>query len=119
MTESTILSALVQPDTSESNVKVGSIDEGFILTQYRFLLNVRAFMLQILVMYIHMSLADLSECASSPCQNGGTCIDQVNAFTCTCSIQYQGSLCQTCKYYNIISSKRSKLHVYVFLQTAC
>ena len=46
MTESTILSALVQPDTSESNVKVGSIDEGFILTQYRFLLNVRAFMLQ-------------------------------------------------------------------------
>ena len=59
-------------------------------------------MLQILVMYIHMSLADLSECASSPCQNGGTCIDQVNAFTCSCSIQYQGSLCQTCKYYNRI-----------------
>ena len=27
---------------------------------------------------------DIDECASSPCKNGGTCVDAVNSFTCQC-----------------------------------
>ena len=27
--------------------------------------------------------ADIDECASQPCQNGGTCVDMLNKFECT------------------------------------
>ncbi|KAF6722152.1 Cubilin [Oryzias melastigma] len=36
-----------------------------------------------------------NECSSNPCQNGGTCIDGINAFTCNCTSQWTGPLCQT------------------------
>ena len=35
------------------------------------------------------------ECASNPCQNGGTCDDYVNAFLCRCPVGYGGALCET------------------------
>ncbi|KAF7648099.1 hypothetical protein LDENG_00162070 [Lucifuga dentata] len=38
---------------------------------------------------------NIDECASNPCQNGGTCSDQVNGFTCACTSQWTGPLCQT------------------------
>ncbi|XP_070181224.1 fibropellin-3-like [Littorina saxatilis] len=38
--------------------------------------------------------ADIDECASSPCQNGGSCVDQANAYTCNCSAGYTGDHCQ-------------------------
>ena len=41
--------------------------------------------------------SDISECASSPCQNGGTCRDLVNAFTCDCAAGYEGIHCQSSK----------------------
>lgn len=30
---------------------------------------------------------------SSPCKNGGTCIDTINGYTCQCNELYQGSDC--------------------------
>ena len=41
--------------------------------------------------------ADIDECGSSPCQNGGTCTDLVDGYTCTCSAGYTGSDCETGK----------------------
>jgi len=41
---------------------------------------------------------DINECASSPCQNGGTCTDAVNSYTCTCAAGYDGALCQNSTY---------------------
>ncbi|XP_029938701.1 sushi, nidogen and EGF-like domain-containing protein 1 isoform X2 [Salarias fasciatus] len=38
---------------------------------------------------------DVDECASHPCQNGGTCKDQINSFTCQCPHGYTGILCET------------------------
>ena len=38
---------------------------------------------------------DINECSSIPCQNGATCIDAVNLFTCNCASRYTGTLCQT------------------------
>ncbi|KAI0223112.1 hypothetical protein LSAT2_025649 [Lamellibrachia satsuma] len=35
------------------------------------------------------------ECASSPCQNGGTCNDGVREYSCTCDDEYKGTNCET------------------------
>ena len=37
---------------------------------------------------------DIDECASSPCQNGGTCIDAIDAYTCDCVPGYDGTDCE-------------------------
>ena len=42
-------------------------------------------------------LTDTDECASIPCQNGGSCNDQLNKFTCQCAEGWTGTTCQTSK----------------------
>ena len=44
-----------------------------------------------------LSLPDIDECSSSPCQNGGTCTDAVNSYTCACVDGYNGDDCETSK----------------------
>ena len=39
--------------------------------------------------------ADVDECDSSPCQNGGTCVDGINSYTCDCDDGYTGPDCET------------------------
>ena len=46
----------------------------------------------ILVVY-----ADENECSSNPCQNGGTCMDAVNAYSCRCRNGFSGVNCQRCE----------------------
>ena len=41
--------------------------------------------------------SDIDECLSSPCQNGGTCTDDVNGYTCVCDAGYTGTNCKTGK----------------------
>ena len=38
---------------------------------------------------------DIGGCASSPCQNGGSCLDSVNSWSCNCTTGYTGHRCQT------------------------
>uniref|UniRef100_A0A8C7YEY0 Sushi, nidogen and EGF-like domain-containing protein 1 n=1 Tax=Oryzias sinensis TaxID=183150 RepID=A0A8C7YEY0_9TELE len=38
---------------------------------------------------------DVDECASNPCQNGGTCKDHTNSFSCECPAGYTGLQCET------------------------
>uniref|UniRef100_A0A671XF34 Cubilin n=1 Tax=Sparus aurata TaxID=8175 RepID=A0A671XF34_SPAAU len=38
---------------------------------------------------------NINECSSNPCQNGGTCTDGINGFTCVCTAQWTGPFCQT------------------------
>ncbi|XP_071943009.1 uncharacterized protein [Antedon mediterranea] len=33
-------------------------------------------------------------CTSSPCQNGGTCVQLETSFACNCPVLYEGNLCQ-------------------------
>ena len=42
--------------------------------------------------------ADTDECASYPCQNGGTCVDGVNQFSCKCVPGFEGDLCDSGKF---------------------
>ena len=39
------------------------------------------------------SFIEIDECVSNPCQNGGTCKDAVNSYTCQCKPGYQGDNC--------------------------
>ncbi|XP_076880331.1 neurocan core protein isoform X2 [Brachyhypopomus gauderio] len=38
--------------------------------------------------------SDVDDCQSNPCQNGGTCIDEVDSFVCLCLPSYGGSTCE-------------------------
>ena len=37
--------------------------------------------------------ADISECASDPCLNGGTCLNDVDGYICSCPESYTGIQC--------------------------
>ena len=49
----------------------------------------------------HCLLSDINECKSRPCKNGGSCNDEVNAYSCTCTNGHIGIDCQTgrCDYH--------------------
>ena len=38
---------------------------------------------------------DFDECASYPCQNGGTCSDDIDGYTCVCIPGHTGDNCET------------------------
>ena len=38
-------------------------------------------------------IADIDDCVGQPCQNGATCIDAVNNYTCNCVDGYTGRNC--------------------------
>ncbi|KAK1336807.1 hypothetical protein QTO34_002842 [Cnephaeus nilssonii] len=38
---------------------------------------------------------DVNECASQPCQNGGTCTHGINSFSCQCPAGFRGPTCET------------------------
>lgn len=38
--------------------------------------------------------ADVNECETEPCEHGGTCIDEVNGFSCNCTPGWEGNTCQ-------------------------
>lgn len=47
---------------------------------------------------MYNNVVDVNDCVGDPCQNGGTCVDGVNAFTCTCVTGYDGVNCENSKY---------------------
>ena len=38
--------------------------------------------------------ANIDECAVNPCQNGATCTDTINSYTCSCLAGYNGENCE-------------------------
>ncbi len=42
----------------------------------------------------HFFFTDVDDFASSPCQNGGCCSDQVNGFNCSCQPGFNGIRCE-------------------------
>ena len=52
-------------------------------------------------MYEHIitcfNFVDINDCAPNPCENGGSCVDQVDAFICNCAPGYGGDTCSASK----------------------
>ena len=46
-------------------------------------------------LYVVRCLSDIDECASNPCENGGSCVDDVGSFLCNCSAGYSDFVCST------------------------
>ena len=53
-----------------------------------------------------LSSLDIDDCAKSPCQNGGTCVDGVNEYSCTCAAGYTGTNCKISMNQNFNSNGR-------------
>ena len=49
------------------------------------------------VMWLQLNVidADVNECASSPCFNRGTCVDDINSYTCRCLPGFIDVHCET------------------------
>ena len=52
---------------------------------------------QLCIVYHYFS--DIDDCATWPCQNGGTCVDEVNGYTCVCAVGFEGPDCAIGKLY--------------------
>uniref|UniRef100_A0A452H7M6 Coagulation factor VII n=1 Tax=Gopherus agassizii TaxID=38772 RepID=A0A452H7M6_9SAUR len=49
---------------------------------------------QILSLLLLCVFPDANQCDSDPCQNGGTCVDQFQAYVCLCPEEYKGKNCE-------------------------
>ena len=56
---------------------------------------------------------DADNCASNPCQNGGTCTDELNQYNCTCVDGYTGDHCETSMNACFIVLCMSSVHIHV------
>ena len=50
------------------------------------------------IKYVCGTVVDVGECKSYPCQNGATCSNEVNGYTCSCLPGYEGVDCEISKY---------------------
>lgn len=48
--------------------------------------------------YIIYAFSDTNPCDSSPCKNGGTCIQRAGGYTCSCRFGWSGDHCTESKY---------------------
>ena len=49
--------------------------------------------------WICLHSTDTDDCGENDCQNGATCVDGVNDYTCDCADGFEGEDCGTSKIY--------------------
>ena len=52
----------------------------------------------IFTLILHPVFKDIDDCASTPCENGGTCSDLVADFQCACVTGFTGKNCSQSKW---------------------
>ena len=48
-----------------------------------------------------MLISAIDDCNPNPCENGGTCTDGINAFTCDCEEDFTGLRCEQSKLIHL------------------
>ena len=48
----------------------------------------------ILMSWDYCTSVDVNECQSNPCENGGTCLNEIGSYHCSCSRGFSGKHCQ-------------------------
>ena len=61
--------------------------------------------LHVNIVLIFLFVSDMDDCESVPCQNGGSCMDHVDAFECICTEGFEGFDCEIGKNF-ILSCKK-------------
>jgi len=51
-----------------------------------------------LASFQYVYFVDINECASAPCLNGATCVDEINGYRCDCLPGSTGARCETSTY---------------------
>ena len=51
-----------------------------------------------------MLVTEINECESSPCRNGGTCVDKIDAYLCFCVSGYTDPECSTGELYTSVDT---------------
>ncbi|KAL2770491.1 coagulation factor VII isoform a preproprotein, partial [Daubentonia madagascariensis] len=54
-----------------------------------------------------ISYNDGDQCASNPCQNGGSCEDQLQSYVCFCLPDFEGRNCETSKNDQLICANEN------------
>ena len=54
--------------------------------------------ISMVVLFLYNFL-DIDECSSSPCLNGGTCIDHITGYVCSCVKGFKGRHCDYGQYH--------------------
>ena len=47
------------------------------------------------ILWLKFTPTDIDDCENDPCENGGSCTDGVNIYTCGCVAGYTGDNCET------------------------
>ncbi|XP_061169151.1 neurogenic locus notch homolog protein 2-like [Saccostrea echinata] len=55
--------------------------------------------------YVYLTVVNINECLSSPCQHKATCHDLINGFRCECPAGYDGSLCSNGNIINTLTQE--------------
>ncbi len=50
--------------------------------------------LSLLISFL-FTFTDINDCANRTCQNGGSCVDGVNNYSCNCLLGFTGDHCET------------------------
>ena len=56
-------------------------------------------------------LVDIDECSSNPCLNDGTCIDDVNSFSCLCADGFEGDFCNRGEHRCMLIAKQAYMYI--------
>ena len=67
--------------------------------------------------FFNIVVIDIDDCTPNICANGGTCIDGVNSYTCSCSPGYTGRNCNTSKLLSLLDKRLPRFKIKITVRS--